>query len=199
MILNRARYVLTSSILRTRYYNRTKGIPVAVPSQKDKETKTETTEETSTAVVVKTPNYRNSDLQSIRTFEDTIALMREEYGDGGVLTVDEVIGNGFGLLQNKDHLVGVPFALLKWQFYPGKFQDQFVTVMVVTQDGKKYLVNDGSTGLCKQLWEVTATTGRSGGVVARKGLTRSDYKWIDEADGGKEKDAHTFYLDTSAL
>lgn len=143
------------------------------------------------------PVYRNDDLQGIETFEDALALMREQYGDTGVITADEVIGNGFALLSNKDHLIGVPFALVKWQFYPGKFANNFVTIMVVTSEGKKYLVNDGSKGLCAQLEALTETNGRQGGMVARKGLTRSDYTYVDEQ--GKENPASTYYLDTSAL
>lgn len=166
---------------------------MTVPKQAE-EKKTNKTE---TAVAVKVPEYRNSDLLEITTFEDTLRLMQETYGDGGIVSVDEVIGNGFGLLENKDHLVGVPFALLKWQFYPGKFAQEFVTIMVVTQDGKKYLVNDGSQGLCKQLYELTQSMGRHGGMVARKGLTRSDYEYTDE--NGKSHDACTYYLDTSAM
>lgn len=154
-------------------------------------------EEPSKEVTVTVPEYRNTDLQELGTFEDALNLMREVYGDQGVITADEVIGNGFGLLKNKDLLVGVPFALIKWQFYPGKFADNFVTILAVTGDNRKYLVNDGSQGLCKQLAEVTATSGRQGGMVARNGLTRSDYTYTD-TETGDERPASTYYLDTSA-
>jgi hypothetical protein len=159
-------------------------------------TKNSSGDETSKEVVTTVPEYRNSDLQGISTFDDALALLRETYGNTGIIAADEVIGSGFGLLTNKDLLVGVPFVILKWQFYPGKFTSEFSTCMVVTTDGRKYLVNDGGTGICKQLTELTAETGRQGGLVARKGLSRSDYTYTDER--GEESPATTYYIDTSA-
>lgn len=163
---------------------------------KDTATDTPTAVSTETSTVT-IPTYRDADMLQVQTFEDALNLMIETYGSDGVITADEVLGNGFGLLSNKDLLCGVPFLCMKWQFYPGKFADNFVTIMVVTQKGEKYLVNDGSTGLCKQLWELTQNTGRQGGMVARHGLTRSDFTYLDE--NNVEKPASTFYIDTSAL
>lgn len=164
-------------------------------------------DETEKAVVA-IPEYRNSDLQAVTTFEDALALMRETYGDDGVITADEVIGNGFAMLANKDNLIGVPFAVIKWQFYPGKFADNFVTAMVVTADNRKFLINDGGTGICSQLQDVTTGTGRQGGMVARHGLTRSEYEFCEDhrssrcnEDDGQEhtmRPAVTYYIDTSA-
>lgn len=164
---------------------------MANPKTTEPETKSE-------EVVTALPTYRNSDLQAVTTFEDALALMRETYGDTGVITADEVIGNGFAMLKTKDVLIGVPFALVKWQFYPGRYANNFVSAMVVTKDGKKYLLIDGGTGICAQLQEVTDNTGRQGGMVARNGLTRSDYTYTD-SETQEETPAHTFYIDTSAV
>lgn len=149
------------------------------------------------AVEISVPQYRDSDLQQINTFDDALALIQEQFGQGGVISADEVLGNGFALLTNKDHLVGVPFILMKWQFNQGKYQDDFCTALVVTSQNGKYIVNDGGSGLCKQLREYTNTTGRQGGMVARKGLTRSDYTYEDEK--GNDVPASTYYIDTSAV
>lgn len=148
-----------------------------------------------TAVAV--PQFRDSDLQQINTFDDALALIQEQYGQGGVISADEVLGNGFALLTNKDHLVGVPFVFMKWQFNQGKYQDDFCTALVVTVNNQKYIVNDGGSGICRQLKEFTEVSGRQGGMAARKGLTRSDYTFEDE--NGKETPASTYYIDTSAV
>lgn len=156
----------------------------------------ETTDE-SKAVAVAVPQYRDSDLQQIQTFDDALALITEQYGQGGVISAADVLGNGFALLQNKDHLVGVPFLFMKWQFHPGKYQSDFLTALVVTVNNQKYIMNDGGTGIAKQLREYTEVSGRQGGMVAPKGLTRSDYTYTDQ--DGEERPASTFYIDTSAL
>lgn len=149
------------------------------------------------AIATAIPQYRDSDLQQITSFDDAIALITEQYGQGGIISADEVLGAGFALLQNKDHLVGVPFVIMKWQFHPGKFATDFCTALVVTVNNQKYIVNDGSTGFAKQLREYTEVSGRQGGMVARKGLTRSDYTYTD--DKGEDRPASTYYIDTSAL
>lgn len=150
-----------------------------------------------TDVVPMIPEYRNSDLQSIGSFDDALALIREQFGDEGVVAADQVIGNGFAILDNKDHLVGVPFAMVKWHFYEGRYANKVVAVLLVTSDGRKFLMNDGSTGICKQLEEYSDDTGRFGGMVARKGLVRSDYEITD--DKGDETSASTYYIDLAAV
>lgn len=157
----------------------------------------ETTTNKGAEITPVVPEYRNSDLQAIASFEDALALIREQFGDEGVVAADQVIGNGFAILDNKDHLIGVPFAMVKWHFYEGKYDNSVAAVLLVTSDGRKYLMNDGSTGVCKQLREYSDETGRFGGLVARKGLTRSDYEYTDSE--GKTTDAQTYYIDLAAV
>ena len=66
------------------------------------------------------------------------------------------------------------------------------TEVVVDGDGGKWIVNDGGTGIFAQA-EKYAAKGLLSGLIVRKGLTRSDYKYVDDKDG-KEKNATTFYL-----
>lgn len=166
--------------------------PVAASKSSEAAT---TSEETAVAVAI--PQYRDSDLQQISSFDDALALIQEQYGQGGVISASDVLGNGFALLSNKDHLVGVPFLIMKWQFNPGKYAEDFCTALVVTVNNQKYIVNDGGQGLCKQLREYTAQSGRQGGMVVQKGLTRSDYTYTDS--DGEERPASTYYIDTSAM
>jgi len=146
----------------------------------------------------------NDELLSIGTFEDALALVQETYGD--VLAADEVIGNGFKLLKNKDLLVGVAFVALKWKFLPGDFGRDYTNILLVTEGGDRYLMNDGGAGITRELQEFSARTDRMGGVVFRNGLTSSTYDFCgecrstecDEPGTHKMTPATTHYLDLSA-
>lgn len=109
----------------------------------------------------------------------------------------EAIGSDqFGpILTDKNQLVGEPFVAVKWNFYPGEF-GEFVSMWVLTNDDAKYIVNDGSTGICAQLRALTDNNGQDGMLVCPKGLRRSDYKYTDPRTGD-ERPASTFYIDAS--
>jgi hypothetical protein len=151
-------------------------------------------EETS-KVLDTVPAYSDTDLLAINTFEDALNLARELYGDENLVTADQVLGNGFRLLKDKVQLIGKAFIALSWRFNPGDF-GEFVSMLIVTEDGGKYIVNDGSTGVCQTLASYTNATGRHGGMVARNGLTVSNYEYEDEK--GEKHPASTYYIDTSA-
>lgn len=148
------------------------------------------------------PKYSDEELLAVQSFDDALALAAQYYGEENLVRADETIGNGFRLLANKDTLIDVPLILLAWRFNPGQYQDQFVSMMVVTKDGRKFVVNDGGSGICQQLATYTNATGRHGGMLVANGFTRSDY----EVDLPDPKDpntlvptpAHTYYLNTSA-
>jgi hypothetical protein len=133
------------------------------------------------------------------------------------------IGDGYHLLRGDDdkrRLVGVPFIITDWDWHPGSY-GQFVTMRVktrnpVTIDGQDYdmfIVNDGSTGIARQLEDWGKNEGRSGLILAKRGLRASDYDVmedvIDNDTGkvikkpvldpatGKGISATTFYLDLS--
>lgn len=134
-------------------------------------------------------------LSGISSFQDALSLLNETYGAEAVVVASQALGDGFALLENKDKLIDEMFVMISWDFHIGD-HGEFVSVRLVTEGGKKYIVNDGSTGMCKQLSEYTAKTGRNRGMVVEKGLRRSDYTYTDE--NGKEKDASTYYLDVAA-
>src|SRR5690242_7517673 len=106
--------------------------------------------ETGKEIEVQIPKYSDEELLSVQSFEDAYALAVQYYGEENLVRADETIGNGFRLLANKDTLVDTPLILLGWRFNPGDF-GEFVTMMVVTKDGRKFVVNDGGTGICQQL------------------------------------------------
>jgi hypothetical protein len=144
-------------------------------------------------------SFTDDDLLSIQSFEDAVKVAADVLGSDSILRADEVIGNGFAILEHKDALIGKPLFFLQWDFREGDI-GEFVSIVTVAQgtngEIEKWIVNDGSTGVMKQLKTFTEKTGRKGGLMVRRGLRRSDYRFIGE--DGKEKPASTFYLDTSA-
>lgn len=97
---------------------------------------------------------------------------------------------------DKNGLKGVPLLLIQWRFNSGDF-GEFVSAEVAFEDGRLAVLNDGSTGICAQLRELSDHRERVGhptpyaGRMVRGGISRSDYE--TEIDGKVTK-AHTFYL-----
>lgn len=165
------------------------GNPVAAKKQN--------VDENSETTAVAIRKFSDDDLRNISTFDDAFALMAEAYGQENIFAADQIIGNGFRVLSSKekDRLIGVECVFLSWRFNPGKYNDEFVSVLVVTRAGEKFLMNDSGHGIYQQLHGVTESTGREGGMFVRNGLSRSDYEYED--DKGEMKPATTYYIDTS--
>jgi hypothetical protein len=176
-------------------------------------TKEKTTGEvvnTETGEIVQTTRLDDDTLRGITSFDDALAVMQEQ---GAVEVADAVLGNGFSIADDKvkDRLIGIPLAFLSWSFNQGDYgsaddgSNVFVSAMVVTQANEKYIINDGSTGVCKQLQEYTKRTGETKNLVVRHGLRKSEYRIhretkIPVARGydGPTEPASTYYIDTSA-
>lgn len=129
-------------------------------------------------------------LADITTWEDLGAVIGS---DVDVIDASDY-GTGFAVLPDRDKslLVGVEFAIVGWKFYPGTYGD-FVSLHVLTRDGRKIIVNDGGSGICAQMALINRKAqGKRAVVRVPKGLTRSDYTYVD--DKGKETPASTFYL-----
>lgn len=146
-------------------------------------------------VVVPGTELSVEELAGLNSFQDALSLLQDKYGAESVAVADQELGDGFKLLENKDQLNGVGFIAVNWDFHQGD-HGEFVTVKVMTEDGQKYIVNDGSSGIRDQLMAYTAKSGKQAGMFCRKGLRRSDYTYTD--DDGKTKPAKTYYIDTSA-
>lgn len=156
---------------------------------------TEATTQVDENGVVLAGSINSSQLREIASFDDALRIMEETYGAGAVALASDVLGDGFGLLQEKDSLIGVPCAFISWTESLGDF-GPFIAARVVTQDGRKVVITDGSEGIFRQLSTFTQEKGRAGGLVAKHGLRRSDYTYTDEK--GQERPAKTYYVDTSA-
>lgn len=144
-----------------------------------------------------------SELHDIQSFEDAVALYQQVTGQE-VVEAREEIGDGFDYLDNKDYLVGRPSLILKWEpALSESFTDRdgkplkTVQVWVITQGIKgtlKFRISDFSTGLCEQLWEYSLRTGRNGGLMAPKGLRKSEFPYVNK-ETGERTVAKTYYLD----
>jgi hypothetical protein len=126
-------------------------------------------------------------LSNIVTFGDALASL--ESAGVGVIDSDD-LGSGFKVM-DKATLVGVPFLLMGYRFADGDHGD-FAVAFIVTEDDRKGIIVDGSTGIYQQLKQYSEKGMSS--FLMRNGLTRSDYQY-DSGDG-KMKDATTFYLST---
>lgn len=130
--------------------------------------------------------------------------------------LDEVsdLGDGYHLIKGKEgkaKLVGVPLVILdwrvneKWKFGPGVTLHIRTGVPVVF-DGRAYdrfILNDGSTGIADQIAQRVAS-GKTGAILCRRGLSRSDYEVTDDSGNpvidpatNKPVEGTTFYFDTS--
>jgi hypothetical protein len=127
-------------------------------------------------------------LAGINTIDDAFKVL----ADAGVnVTEIKDLGTGFVVLDKneKNQLVGKGFLVLAMSFHTGDM-GEFVSLHVVTEDGGKFIVNDGGTGIKDQCVKYAAK-GITSGLLIRKGLTRSDYE--TEIDGKMTK-ATTYYL-----
>jgi hypothetical protein len=162
--------------------------------------------------------FNREELADIESFDDAMKLAVKQFGNVILAHEDKNLGSGFRLTSDEDKykLIGVPLILLDWRFNPGEFGDDFGSITAVAQgeDGKsnKLIINDGGTGICKDLKEYTQKTNRMGGLLCRRGLRVSEYdtdldsgKPISKMtvmeyhrDGKKTGRGKTFYLDFSA-
>lgn len=134
----------------------------------------------------------DDELSQVKSFQDALDI-------GGNDDWDDY-GSGFVVQDNKGILEGVPFKILEWRFnHSTEFDGVFASLAIVTESGDKWIVNDGSTGICRQLIGVTnrrIIDGREPstamqGLLVRRGLRVSRY---ETEVNGKMIKAETYYL-----
>lgn len=112
---------------------------------------------------------KDIDLGAIQSFEDAIKALAAE----GVVAVDSTeYGDGFELCKDKDRLVDTPFVIMRTQCNPEGDYGVFTTLYVVTGDGRKLVINDGSKGLSAQIDKLGD---KAIGLVCRHGLVKSEF------------------------
>lgn len=162
------------------------------------------------AELVHSETYTDAELAALTSFEEAAELAAKVHG---VVTADTVIGDGFSLIKGDDakrRYVGRPVMLMSWKFVPGDFGDEFVVAHCVapTDNGgmAKFIITDGSTGIAKELRQLTDQTGRTGGLLVHSGFRESAYPFCTECNkavnndhsaetGHKTAPKSTFYLD----
>ena len=149
-------------------------------------------------VAIPVPDFSSEDLQNLKNWEDLDAFT-SKYGIDS-LVADQVLGDGFAILNDKSKLIGVPLFLIEWRQNKGE-NGSFTSMRVVARldNGSmaKYIVNDGSTGIHKQLSEFTESRKVRSGLFVKNGFRVSEYDYEDEKTG-EVRPAKTFYLDSSA-
>jgi len=157
----------------------------------------------SNGTVATTRLYTEDQLREIKSFEDAFQLA---IATGGIVSVGDVIGDGFELTKDKQQFVGQEMVVLTWAFSESDdytkqtetgetINGRFATIRVITRRGK-FVINDGSTGLAAQL-ESLSERGINGNVHCPKGLRVSEYDYTDPKSGEVSK-AKTYYLDSAA-
>lgn len=138
---------------------------------------------------------RGNEVAPIEAFKSIDKMQAEDFAEflarEGIALV-EFEGSTWSMVENKDHLVGVPFVIAAVNFYEGSY-GEFVAVRAYQMDGKKIVFVDGGSGIYQQMKDWTDKTGRFTAIRVNGGLRKSDYTYTDE-DSGKEIPATTYYL-----
>ena len=142
----------------------------------------------------------DTELNSIKTIEDAIQALGVTDPSG--LSWD---ASPWTLLTDKDKLVGRAFLAVQWKFHQSKeyLGSEYVSVYVITQDSLNgethFVINDGSTGIARQLRELTDDRELSNhpnpfsGALVKGGLKLSEYDRTDEK-GTIIGKGRTYYL-----
>jgi hypothetical protein len=152
------------------------------------------------AELVKVANKLSEEtLNGLATVEDAIAAL-------GVSTVDELDWDSspYSVIDDKAKLIGKKFLAVQWVFRNSdEYLSEYVSVYIITSDtidGKTHFVlNDGSTGICSQLRQLTNKRENDGhktpqgGALIKGGLHLSEYDRVDEK-GTVIGKAKTYYL-----
>lgn len=108
-------------------------------------------------------------------------------GKGIAVSFGEEISDGFEKVSDEDKtkFVKVPILILDWERMPGDM-GMFATIRFITQEGKRYRMSDGSTGIYDQLTRIEVEREKLGhpaptqGLAVRRGLRKSEY-WVSKA------------------
>jgi hypothetical protein len=170
--------------------------------------------ETQSQEIATTRRFDTETLRSMATLDDALAALQS----AGIAVKDmSEYGDGFEMLDDKDkrQLVGVPFVIIDATESEGDYGKSFVVVSLMTRDGRKVRLTDGSTGIRDQIVRDVGGAGNAPGTLVAHGLRASDYRYCDNSNGGCgriNKDnatscvscghsplspASTYYLDTT--
>ena len=149
-----------------------------------------------TTVVVPERMSDGIDYSQVRGLDDAIAA-----ANAAGLDVQDItdFGDGFVLLDSGDKatLKGVPFVIMDGMNRVDKSTGRsYVSLRIVTGDGRKLIVNDGSVGIYEQAQSIFEKRGTLRGLIVKDGLTGGEYTTtITNSKGESEKvTASTYYF-----
>lgn len=123
-------------------------------------------------------------------FNAAFNICAQEYGQ--VVSSTDVIGDGFILLPDKAMAVGREFLVIDWKFITDKDTGrEYASMRIINPQNEKAIINDGSTGIYRQLKDLS-DRGIRGGIHCSNGLRVSEY--VYENDNGEKSNAKTYYL-----
>lgn len=129
-------------------------------------------EKKTTAIAI--PDVTDEMLRSVATLDDAVRLVTELYGEAPISAADH-LGNGFMMVEEKDHLLSRPMLILATKNHLGDW-GQFSSVFAMMMDTQdRVIFNDGSTGVHYNIQELVERTGRTGGWIVKNGLRKSEY------------------------
>lgn len=144
-------------------------------------------------------NFSHEQLAGVKSFKDAIALANSTFGE--VRKAEDVLGDGFIILENKSKLVNVPFVMLDWEEGKNVTKgDGFVICRVVTEADHKLIITDGGSGIRRQLLDMRELTPEWTPIYFMNGLRVSEYgltadnQAVDLNDPSAKSIAQTFYL-----
>ena len=113
--------------------------------------------------------------QDVENWQDALAYANEF---GGAEDWADVSGD-WPVLEDKTRLVGVPFIIVGFAKRDGD-NGEYTSLNVVTQSDERFIVNDGSTGIFRQIDALVKGRAERGvdpfiPLLVPGGLTRSDY------------------------
>lgn len=113
------------------------------------------------------------------TVEDVEAYFEEQ---GGLVTFE---GSPYTVVHKDTLTIGQdgqekPFVIVNVRFYESKqYGREAVALMCLTADGRRVVINDGSTGIFEQVKYAVQKAGRRGGFRC-KGLRKSSYEYQEK-------------------
>jgi len=166
--------------------------------------------ETSSQEMVTTRTLNAETLTQLDSFDAAIQALV----DAGLSpTPVSEYGDGFEVLDEKEkgQLVNQPFVILASSLNPDGEYGEYISLRIMTKDGRKLVLNDGSTGIKDQAKFIMNERPTLAGLVCAKGLRSSDFSFCENCKTvGKRgaaqcsscghspmKPATTYYLDVS--
>ena len=138
------------------------------------------------------PILSDAQRADIKSFDDALAMFAQA---GMQVTSITDYGDGFEAGADKANFVNVKFLIVDMKMVLAEKSDygsDFAVIWVVTVDGRKAILTDGGTGVCRQVETLIARKAALP-IMCEKGLTVSEYSYTDEK--GKQTPAKTYYLD----